>query len=73
VQLVPYRDLPPQTAALCERLRQEAGRLWTDGEDPVHPEPWAVCHVERLEAVRRADDGDLAPDQAVGLVREHQE
>jgi putative transposase len=27
---VPYRRLPSETAALCEALRREAGRCWTD-------------------------------------------
>ncbi len=30
VQIVPYRTLPSQIAALCEALRREAGRCWTD-------------------------------------------
>jgi hypothetical protein len=30
VQLVSYRALSSETAALCEALRREAGRSWTD-------------------------------------------
>jgi hypothetical protein len=30
VQIVPYRALASKTAALCEALRREAGRCWTD-------------------------------------------
>jgi putative transposase len=30
VQIVPYRVLSSQAAALCEMLRREAGRCWTD-------------------------------------------
>jgi hypothetical protein len=30
VQLVVLYDLPPATIALCEALRREAGRCWSD-------------------------------------------
>jgi len=30
VQLVAYRNLPATTTAMCETLRREAGRCWTD-------------------------------------------
>jgi putative transposase len=50
VQLVALHDLPPATLALCQTLRQEAGRCWSD---------MLTAHVAAREADVWLTDADL--------------
>ena len=62
VQLVAYRDLSATTAALCARLRREAGRCWT---------AMVQAHVAYRDAGTWLTDADLRALTRGGRYRLH--